>query len=93
MNSRLYNHSETFPSSKWIVVKYLYGCNALYNRRLTLIAMIKLNSGQTELNQSKTEALIVPLTKLVTSIKAVRRKTQGFCYMNFLNNPERNFID
>ena len=25
-------------------------CNALYNRRLTLIAMIKLNSVQTEIN-------------------------------------------
>ena len=34
---------------------------------LTLIAMINLNSGKTELNYSKMETLIVPLPKMVTS--------------------------
>ena len=68
MNTRLYNPSKTFPSSKCIVVKYLYVCNTLYNRWLTLIEMIKLNSGQTELNWNKMKTLKVPLPKLIHTI-------------------------
>ena len=36
-----------------LLYTYLYVCNALYNKRLTLITVIKLNSGQTEINSRK----------------------------------------
>ena len=39
-----------FPPKNVLLQTYYYVCNALYNRRLTLIAIIEFNSGQMEIN-------------------------------------------